>query len=649
MLRTKFISSNLFIVWFVRFLSILLLYSICRILFYSFNTSLFPSLNWWGLLRCMGSGLRFDISAILFLNLPLLVLLILPFSFKKRNSYQRVLTIYFIVVNSLSLIANLGDVIFYRFSLKRTGADIFNFFSLGGGHDIITEIPLYLRDFWYIFLIWFFMAVVLFIISTRFVYKRSFSYQHPLVYFAGQFILMLIIGGGAVLGMRGGLQLRPISPITASRMADPLVAPVVLNSTFTILKSFEGDGLKNPEFFSEKEVEEIYNPVQSFPINPADTAHFNKQNVVVLILESFSAEHFGAFNKTVNKSTYKGFTPFLDSLINNCLAYKGFANGKRTIEGVPATLTGIPNLLSGDFITSKYNANKINSLASILNKEGYYSAFFHGGTNGTMGFDDFTRSAGFTGYFGRKEYDNDKDYDGKWGIWDEPFLQFAAHKMNGFKQPFMASIFTLSSHHPYSIPPQYKGKFRKGHLPIQETVMYTDFALRKFFKTVSKMPWYGNTLFVITADHTSEGYLPEYKSRVGEFQIPILFFKPGSTRLLGYNEKVVQQIDIMPSVLDYLKYKGKVISFGRSVFDTAAVRINVTYMNNTYQIVKGPYALEFDGKVSQALFDYTKDPLLRKNLINVNQPKAAHMERILKAVIQQYNTRMINNKLVVGQ
>jgi phosphoglycerol transferase MdoB-like AlkP superfamily enzyme len=597
----------------------------------------------------MLSGLRFDISAILFLNLPIIVLLILPFSFKKRNSYQKVVLTLFLVINSLGLVANLADMIFYRFSLKRTGADIFNFFSLGGGHDIFNEIPLFLRDFWYVFVIWFLMIMFLVVISRRFVYKRSFNYQHSLIYFASQLIVMIVIGGLAIIGMRGGLQLRPISPITASRMANPLNAPVVLNTTFTILKSVEGEGLVNPKFFSEKEAEKIYNPVQSFPIKPGDTAHFNKQNVVVLILESFSAEHFGAFNKNIKNPSYQGFTPFLDSLIGKCLAYKGFANGKRTIEGVPAVLTSIPNLITGDFITSKYNANKINSLASILNQQGYYTAFFHGGTNGTMGFDDFTRSAGFTGYFGRKEYNNEKDYDGKWGIWDEYFLQFAAKKINDFKPPFMASIFTLSSHHPYSIPPQYKGKFRKGNLPIQESVMYSDFAIRKFFKTVSKMPWYNNTLFVITADHTSEGYLPEYKSRVGEFQVPILFFKPGSTVLKGYHEKVVQQIDILPSVLDYLKYKGKVITFGHSVFDTTALKINVTFINDNYQIVRGDYALEFDGKVSHALFNYKTDPLLKTNLIDIKRKEATDMEKILKAVIQQYNTRMINNKLVISQ
>ena len=327
--KTKFTSSNLFVVWSIRFLSIILLYSICRVLFYTFNTSLFPTIDFWVLLQCMFSGLRFDISAILFLNLPIIAFLILPFSFRKRVTYQKVLLTIFIFVNSLGLLANLADIIYYRFSLKRTGSDIFNFFSLGGGHDIISEIPLFIKDFWYVFAIWFFMIFLLILIACRIVYKRSFNYQHPITYFVGQLLISLVMAGGAIIGMRGGFQLRPISPITASRMTNPLNAPVVLNTTFTILKSVEGDGLINPQFYSESELNKIYNPLQSFPIQPTDTAHFKKQNVVVLILESFSAEHFGAFNKNANHPDYKGFTPFLDSLIGNCLAYKGFANGKK--------------------------------------------------------------------------------------------------------------------------------------------------------------------------------------------------------------------------------------------------------------------------------------------------------------------------------
>jgi phosphoglycerol transferase MdoB-like AlkP superfamily enzyme len=447
--------------------------------------------------------------------------------------------------------------------------------------------------------------------------------------------------------MRGGFQLRPISPITASRVTNPEVAPIVLNSPFTLIHSFQGEALRKMNYFSENELNKIFNPEQQFPTNPADTSSFKKLNVVVLILESFSAEHTGVFNKDIHNPDYLGFTPFLDSLIGQSLSFKAFANGKQTIEGVPAVLTGLPNLIRGDFITSHFNADKINSLASLLDKKGYKTAFFHGGNDGTMGFNDFTKAAGFASYYGRQEYNNDADFDGKWGIWDEKFLQFADQKMNTFQQPFFASIFTLSSHHPYSIPPQYKGMFRKGNLPIQQAVMYADFSIRKFFKTASKMSWYKNTLFVVSADHTSESWLPQYRNRVGEYRIPILFFKPDSD-LKGIQDKVVQQVDILPSVLDYLHYKGKFVAFGHSVFDTTATRFHVSFLNDTYQIVQGDYAMQYDGSTIRGLFNYKKDPLLKLNLMATDPIRCKEMEINLKAVIQQYNNRMINNKLTAG-
>ena len=63
-----------------------------------------------------------------------------------------------------------------------------------------------------------------------------------------------------------------------------------------------------------------------------------------------------------------------------------------------------------------------------------------------MGFDAFANLSGFDDYFGKTEYNNDDDYDGIWGIWDEPFLQYFAKQMNTFKQPFYTTLFTVSSH-----------------------------------------------------------------------------------------------------------------------------------------------------------------------------------------------------------
>lgn len=648
MSKTNQITLNVHAVWSLRFLTLAIIYSVCRIAFYLFNQNLFPSINFSSFFWCLLNGIRFDLSAIFFLNLPVILLIIIPFGFRKDIKYQKATLILFYIINILGLLVNTADIVYYRFTLRRISFDIFSYISLGGGNDVISLLPRFLLDFWYITSICFFLIGILVVVSSRFRVNKQYAYQNTKGYLIGQCLLALLWAGIALLCMRGGFQLRPISPITASSVTSPELAPIVLNSPFTLIKSLDRTGLLKKNDYTAERLNQIFNPEQQFPVNPLDTNAFRKLNVVVLILESFSAEHTGVFNKDINNPSYQGFTPFLDSLIGQSLAFKGFANGKQTIEGVPAVLTGLPNLIQGSFITSRFNSNKINSLASLLSQRGYSTSFFHGGTNGTMDFDDFTKAAGFGSYYGRKEYNNEADYDGKWGIWDEKFLQFTAKKLNTFKQPFFTSIFTLSSHHPYSIPPQYKGLFRKGNLPIQQAVMYSDFAIRKFFKTAATMPWYKNTLFVISADHTSEAWLPQYQNRVGGFHIPILFFKPGSD-LKGIKDKVVQQTDILPSVLDYLHYKGKFVAFGYSVFDSTASRFNVTLLNDSYQIIRGDYAMQFEGKSVRALYNYKKDPLLKLNLMQREPIKSKEMEKFLKAVIQQYNNRMINNKLTVNQ
>jgi phosphoglycerol transferase MdoB-like AlkP superfamily enzyme len=369
-----------------------------------------------------------------------------------------------------------------------------------------------------------------------------------------------------------------------------------------------------------------------------------KKNVFVIILESFSAEHIGALtHQKGNKMS--DFTPFLDSLAEKSTVYEGFANGKRSIEGIPAVLASLPTWMTEDFITSQYASDKFNSLASLLKEEGYNSSFFHGGKNGTMGFDAFCRSAGFDNYYGKNEYPDQADFDGHWGIWDEPYLQYIANTLNTKPQPFLGAVFTLSSHHPYKVPEKYKNKFRKGPLEIQQTIMYSDYALQKFFEKASTMPWFKNTIFVITADHTSEAWQPFFKNRVGQYFIPIIFYEPGNEKT-GHMGIVAQQTDIMPTVLDMLHYPKPFIAFGGSLLRENEPRFSLSYLNGNYQLIMDGYAWQTDYNVSKSLYNFKQDSLLSKNLYTNQNKIAAERDKLLKAVIQQYNNRIIENKLL---
>jgi phosphoglycerol transferase MdoB-like AlkP superfamily enzyme len=369
---------------------------------------------------------------------------------------------------------------------------------------------------------------------------------------------------------------------------------------------------------------------------------FQKKNVVIIIVESLSREFMGKLNP------FPGFTPFLDSLSeHSLLCTNAFANGTRSMEALPAILASIPNLMDDSYIFSVYQANQINSIGSILRTEGYSTSFFHGGTNGTMGFDSFIKMAGFDEYYGRREYNNDNDYDGMWGIYDEEYLQYVARTLQGKTMPFCAAIFTLSSHHPYNVPPKHANDFQVGTLPIHRSIRYTDYALKQFFQTASNMPWYKNTVFVITGDHTpAEVQHPFYQTRVGLYALPIIIFEPNSS-LKGFYPGVVQHIDIMPSILDYLHYSDPYIAFGKSIFDTTRERFSMNLLNDVYQLVGDTYVLQYSDDKHERLFDYRSDTLLTLNLVNEQSVEKTRMTHYLEAFIQTYDRALTRNEMVV--
>ena len=306
------------------------------------------------------------------------------------------------------------------------------------------------------------------------------------------------------------------------------------------------------------------------------------------------------------------------------------------------------------FFLTPASMNNVSGLAGELRKKGYFSAFFHGAENGSMGFQAFARATGFERYYGRTEYnedkrfDGDKDFDGTWAIWDEPFLQFYAAKMSEFKQPFMTALFTASSHHPYVIPERYKEKYPEEGIVIHKCIRYTDNALRRFFDTAKTQPWYKNTLFVITSDHTNQSDHDYYQTDLGGFCSPIIFFDPSGELKSGMRNAIAQQIDIMPTVLGHLGYDRPFVAFGCDLFNTPDENTwAVNYQNGIYQYIKGDYLLQFDGQKTKALYHFRTDLLLKNNLADQLPTVRESMEREVKAIIQSYMTRMTTNSLVI--
>lgn len=649
-------SPILSLLW--NLLVVYVMFMVCRVIFVLANWTIYSgTLTWGHTLELFGAGLIFDTSAILYTNALVSVMMLFPLHWKEKQGYYKIVRWIYVICNSVAIYANLIDCVYFPFTGKRTTTSVFAEFSHEGAGNMAKIFAEQFLANWYLVVVAALISWLLWKLFRPVPSKvSSFSTRLP-VYYITQTVVMLLAIPLSVAGMRGGFTtaVRPITISNANQYADrPAETGIILNTPFSIYRTLSKKPMLVPDYMSEQEATALFSPLHT----PNDTAAFKPMNVVVFILESFSKQHFGYYNRTLRNGTYKGFTPFLDSLItNHAMTWQySYANGRKSIEGMPSTLSSLPNYVEPLFLTPA-SLNRMSGIARELGEQkGYVTAFFHGAQNNSMGFQAFAHATGFQRYYGRTEYNQDpkrngdEDFDGTWAIFDEEFLQFFADRMTEMQQPFMTAVFTASSHTPYSMPERYKNVFPKGEEALQESIAYSDHALKLFFETARKKAWFKNTLFVITADHTSRQIDPFYKTSLGYYTVPIILYAPGDESLHGYDtERVVEQTDIMPTVLSYLHYDKPYIAFGKDMLHTQPEETFALHWvpeSNGYEFVKGDYVIEFDGEQVTAAYRYRTDSLLNHN-VKTTMPAGTLQQMTLqaKSVIQQYMQRMNNDQL----
>lgn len=633
----------------LNFILMMVVFSLCRLFFFWVNKEYFPDVTSAHLFNLMRGGIQFDLAALLYVNVLYVFLQIIPFRFRLNAVYQKVLKWIYLITNSIVIIMNCADIPFFRFTNRRTTSTIFGEFENEG--NLFAIITRSLFEYWYVTLFALLLIFLLYKLYQTPAPQQKHSYlnwKRQTAYYLVHTGIMVLIAYFIVIGIRGGFgkYTRPITLSNANQYVNKSnETAIVLNTPFSIIRTINKEVYKNPNYFSsDAEMEQVFSPVHN--TKPAEA--FKPLNVVVLILESFGKEYTGFFNKDLDNGTYKGYTPFLDSLLAEGLTFDySYGNGRKSIDGMPSVLSSIPMFIE-PFVLTPYAVNEITGVASLLKDKGYYTAFFHGAPNNSMGFQAYAKSAGFDNYLGMNEYPDNNAFDGTWAIWDEEFLQFYADEMGKMPQPFVTSVFTASSHHPFKIPEKYDGKFPEGNLPIHKCVGYSDYALKRFFEKMSQYDWFSNTLFVITADHTNQSDHDIYKTDVGVYSVPILFYQPGS-ELKGRLSLPVQQIDILPSIMSYLNYDKPYIAFGQDVFSTNVEdKYVVNYNNQFYQLFDDNYFLQFDGEQTKAIYAYKEDVMLTNNLLNsFPEEKRKEMETHLKAMIQQYIVRTSTDNLKI--
>lgn len=610
-----------------------LVFALCRIIFYLYNKSYFPDLGWENAGMILKGGLVFDTSGIVYVNLAYIAAMLIPLPWREKKIWQKTAKWIYVICNSAAIIANLIDTVYFRYTNRRTTSSVFSEF--GKEENIFKIIGGEILQHYILFII----AVIL-IAGLWYLYQNPYckskknkaswkstilKYTVSAAVFAGAVIL-------CIAGIRGGFahSTRPITIGNANQYVNrPIETAVVLNTPFSVIRTIGKKVFQDPKYFTREELEKIYSPVHL----KKNTKEFRNLNVVVLIIESFGQEYMEY-----------GYMPFLQSLREKSLWFEhSFSNGRKSIDAMPSILSGIPMFIEPYFVTH-YATNDISSIAGELKNKGYHTSFFHGAPNGSMGFQAFARSTGWDEYYGKDEYDNDDDFDGMWAIWDEPFLQFFADKLNEFEEPFASALFTASSHHPFKVPKKYESRFTdEGGHPILKCIRYTDLALQRFFEKAEKSSWYNNTLFVITADHTNAALHDEFLTDAGLYRVPIIFYLPGE-ELKGRSDKIAQQTDIMPTVLGILNYDRPFVAFGKDLLEEDGKNWAINYNNGFYQYFHDDYMLQFNGEKAFAMYNFATDTLLKENIVNEIAEQDTMVEEC-KGIIQQYIERMTENRL----
>jgi phosphoglycerol transferase MdoB-like AlkP superfamily enzyme len=601
------IQQQLWLNLFVRFGLILVALLIFRVVFLLKNNIFFTKISFLDYLV----GTWFDLITICLYYLPYLVISIMPLPEIMHKVRHWISTLIFSITTFVVYFFSAWDIAYFSYTRKRISYDYFKFMISDNTAEKVAGD--FLAEFWWLllFFVVIYLVTIFIYLATPRISPTANKWRNYVTLAVGV-VLFVVIG-------RGGFQFKPVGVLEATNYTSLENAPAVLNSAFSILKTFNNQGIEKKNYFSKNEVEKIFNPNQR---TKELKLLEGKPNVVMIIFESFGSMYVGPENP-------ESFTPFLDSILSKSMYFNyGISNSKTSMDALPAIVLSIPTWMNESFILSSYSMNQFSGLPGILKKEGYSSAFFHGANNGSMRFDAFSNAAGFDRYYGRNEYNNDEHFDGNWGISDHYFMNWSIDKMNEMKPPFVASIFTISSHHPFIVPEGYKEKVKNGPDPICRTLSYVDFAFKEFWEKISKQDWFNNTLFIFVADHVGPTGRSDRTNLEWSYRIPIGFYHPSGNLPKVPENKAFQQIDIMPTVLDLVNSKQPYFAIGTSYFQQKNMP-NMVYDQENF-----------------IHFSWGRKPFLWNDSKTLVSAKEALLVKKMKAIYQQYSNNLIDNTML---
>ena len=610
-----------------------------RVYFFFKYSDAYTGIEAASVLKAFVQGARFDLSTVSIMSAPFFLALFFPgialSRFLRRGILAALLAWYIVL-----LVYNFIDIQYYTYAQRHLTFELGNTWK---DTDVIVKIGLsrYVPEF---------IGLIVFLVafSAAFVWSLKGRRRSPLTcrgsYIACVgidavvFILVVVL---TVVFARGGVQMKPMSIKNAFANDRIELGALALNgiySTFNTLYNTNDD--KNIEVLNAIKFE-----------NKADVAGFivdrtketsrpeyplfrkynypenggRKLNVVIFLMESWSAKFMGSLGGKVEAAPFFSSLSKEGMLLNNC-----FANAQRSYEGLTATLGSMPSWkgMSLDQGGLLYQT-RLEPAVSALKRNGYDTIFIHGARPGSLGFDSLAKRFGFQRHLSREDFGNlDGIDDGVWGIYDEYAFLRANEEFDKMEKPFFGVVYSLTSHTPYKVPSKEFEHFGPDvdHRDFLNSMRYSDYALGKFFEKARKSKYFKDTLFVIVADHT-EG-VSTGDNIFNNYHIPCLFYGAGVAP--SVYEGVASQLDILPTVLDILNVDAPFTSWGKSILSNGERRALLP-RGDMFVWVNGKYMLLTDLQNPLGLYDYKSDPAQNK-LKEVSEKEY----KPLKEEFQQY-------------
>lgn len=502
-------------------------------------------------------GLWFDISVASYAMLP--PYLLLTWVYFKDIRPERVfkyVRIYSAVVIIVSLVICAADVPYFRYFNARLNIATIHLKNLAQtGGFILREASYYPVILLAVLGVWGIRKLVLRLWDNAWKTEDPGHVRHR---FAATALATFLL----VCGLWGGGPPRKPDMKSATFSNDGFINQLTLNPVHTWFDSYfefdiniVSDEVARQNVQKALGIEQFSQPdtalspilrKHTFPGKP------RKMNVVLILMESMSANRMGIFGSPDN------LTPGLDKLARKSVFFDNcFSSGIHTNCGIYSSLYGMPVMMMQHPMMNGISEQKpFTGLPVSLQDAGYRTRFFCTHPKTFDNLDIFLEKNGIEHISDQNDYPQEV-LANSWGVGDESLMEHALHQLDSMnssdkEHPFFATLLTITTHPPYTLPAftQFKPKNTD---PVLATYEYADWAISSFIDSCASKPWYKETIFVLVGDHGAN--VADYVNDVplSYNHIPLIIHAPGLFPKPEVRHGLASQTDIYPTVMGLIR------------------------------------------------------------------------------------------------